>query len=459
MGNVGSVVELADYTEQIKDQKKEYEELINADNEVGTMLQEMMDSVHTQKGQNEENEAEAERKIQQYLAAHNGGKAGNEYLVRGAELKCTCGSNQRKLNLDVCHGVYIRGHAVVHELDCIQGDKENITWFGACEKEELNTESIIAVGDDGQKHAGKKCKPHIIGVWMDSYDGTKIVDNGNKMADDFQNPVGCNTLTVGSFLVCKYGGIIAPISSGQEREVSESEFVEGKDAYNRVMEFEPETVQEESDGLLSAKADEEKNGEVVAEQEDTQEKEYIGRYPVEYIDKIIKSYERHKMVDGKFVVDGGAIAFGHDVVSGEDFSEGLTEEEGLNLAIQDLDAKYEQIERLIKTLNQSYEKDIHIENFTENEILFLVDFAYNRGMGLVERPELKEQHEPYSSLAILIVAVSEGNDAVIVQTLQEETRNTQGVYYSGLELRRMDEYEILKYGDFERDYDITRGVW
>jgi len=105
---------------------------------------------------------------------------------------------------------------------------------------ELDTEKIIAVGYDGNKHSGKKCKPHIIGVWMDSYDGTKIVDNGNKMNDDPDNPVGCNTLTVGSFLVCKYGGIISPVSSGQEREIKESEFVGGKEAYNRVVEFEAE---------------------------------------------------------------------------------------------------------------------------------------------------------------------------------------------------------------------------
>lgn len=45
----------------------------------------------------------------------------------------------------------------------------------------------------------------------------------------------CNTLTMDSFLVCKHGGIIMPINSGQDREVGIDEFQEGWDAYRRVM--------------------------------------------------------------------------------------------------------------------------------------------------------------------------------------------------------------------------------
>lgn len=232
------VVERTDYREQIINQKAEYDELMKADSEAEKILQNTISSPQDEKVQNEENEKAAEEKIAHYLAAHNEGKTGNEYLVRGAELVCTCGSNKRKLNLGECHGVYIRGHAVVHELDCMQGDEENITWFGACKEEGLDTENILAVGDDGQKHAGKKCKPHIIGVWMDSYDATKIVDNDNKITDDEEKPVACNALTVGSFLVCKYGGIIAPINSGQEREIKKEEFCEGENAFNRVMQYE-----------------------------------------------------------------------------------------------------------------------------------------------------------------------------------------------------------------------------
>jgi len=46
---------------------------------------------------------------------------------------------------------------------------------------------------------------------------------------------------------------------------------------------------------------------------------------------------------------------------------------------------------------------------------------------------------------------------MILETLMEETKNLDGVYYEGLKLRRMDQYEILKFGDFVRDYDVNRG--
>ena len=74
----------------------------------------------------------------------------------------------------------------------------------------------------------------------------------------------------------------------------------------------------------------------------------------------------------------------------------------------------------------------------------------------MERPQLKAAGKPYSSLAILITAVSGKNDQKIIDTLMEETKNTKGVYYEGLKLRRMDQYEIYKFGGFVRDYDVKR---
>ena len=178
--------------------------------------------------------------IKEHLTQHNENKKNPAYLVRGAELMCSQGSNKRMMNLSPCHGVYIKTHAVVHELDCIQGDEENITWFGICTPgEELETEQIQLIGDDGKTCHGKKCKPHILGTWMESYDQTKIVDNGNKLPKEDGEIEGCNTLTMDSFLVCKHGGIIMPINSGQDREVSAEEFdyateEERAEALNRV---------------------------------------------------------------------------------------------------------------------------------------------------------------------------------------------------------------------------------
>ena len=182
-------------------------------------------------------------------------------------------------------------------------------------------------------------------------------------------------------------------------------------------------------------------------------------YPAEYIEGIIMDYEEGGLVNGRFELynKGKTIAYGHDVRNGEDFTNGLSMGEGIELAINDLDEKYDTILRYINVLNTSYGKNIHIEDFTENEIVFLLDFAYNRGAGLVERDQ--NSGEPFSSLAILIVAVSENDQKTIIDTLKEEVYNTDGVYETGLERRRMDEYEILTMGDYVRNYDLERGVW
>jgi RHS repeat-associated protein len=190
----------------------------------------------------------------------------------------------------------------------------------------------------------------------------------------------------------------------------------------------------------------------------TRNSDYIGKYPKAYINGIIKSYETHKKVKGRFVLDNGGqtIGYGHDLLPGENFSAGLSEQEALDLLIKDLDEKYATIEEYIKSLNSGYGYNIDINKFSENEVLFLVDFVFNRGAGLVQRPKLKKAKKPFSSLAILIIAVSKKNDKKIKKTLMEETKNTKGVYYEGLKLRRMDEYEIYKFGDFVRDYDVKR---
>lgn len=86
------------------------------------------------------------------------------------------------------------------------------------------------------------------------------MDNGNKLPKEDGEIEGCNTLTMDSFLVCKHGGIIMPINSGQDREVGIDEFQEGWDAYRRVMgaEENKETqpyIHEVSDELKEAQSE------------------------------------------------------------------------------------------------------------------------------------------------------------------------------------------------------------
>lgn len=110
------------------------------------------------------------------------------------------------------------------------------------------------------------------------------------------------------------------------------------------------------------------------------------------------------------------------MLPGEDFSGGLSEKEALDFLIKDLNKKYDSIKGYINTLNTGFGYNINIINFSENEILFLVDFAFNRGAGLVERPELKAAGKLYSSIAILITAVSEKNDKKLEKHLWKKQK-------------------------------------
>lgn len=186
---------------------------------------------------------------------------------------------------------------------------------------------------------------------------------------------------------------------------------------------------------------------------------YVGKYkyPVEYMEGILFDYEKHAQAYNKdgvlvYILDnnGRTIGYGHDVVDGETFPNGLTEEEAVQLAISDLDKKYDDVTRCIDEINEMTGMNISIDDFTENEKMFLVDFAYNRGRGLYERTDLKEQGVPHSSLALLIIAVDENDYTGIKEILATEICNKDGERMTGLVLRREDEYEILTQGNYER---------
>ncbi|MCL1924629.1 MAG: DUF4280 domain-containing protein [Defluviitaleaceae bacterium] len=155
-----------------------------------------------------------------------------EYLVRGADLFCTYGSHTRKLNLPKCHGVYITDAPVIHELDCVP--IENISSFGVCSaagitnvnptppnvllEKTIYNEYGEAVGTENVR--GRACTPQIASTWLNTYDDTRIVDNGrHNPSDRLQDePEGYPAVTTESFIVCACGGIIQPITSGQNRE-------------------------------------------------------------------------------------------------------------------------------------------------------------------------------------------------------------------------------------------------
>ena len=166
-----------------------------------------------------------------------------DFLVRGASLRCNLGSHERRLNLPICHGIYIKGAPQIHEADCVVGDDQNISSFGVCssslhpanktglfadEREQLCGENILLElpDEDGDGESdgnvrGLPCNPVIVDWWQNIHDDVLIATNesrGNRPPGENAKNLRSylHTVTTDSFLICKYEGIISPLTSGQE---------------------------------------------------------------------------------------------------------------------------------------------------------------------------------------------------------------------------------------------------
>lgn len=126
-----------------------------------------------------------------------------EYLVRGALLKCRKGSHPRRLNLPEAHGVFVDEHPQVFDEDCTN---KHISCFGVCNSGTPPKGAKIVrfagyapegSGGAAEDVQGKECTPDIIGQW--------------------KSPYG-EAVTMDSYLICACGGIIEPLTSGQEYE-------------------------------------------------------------------------------------------------------------------------------------------------------------------------------------------------------------------------------------------------
>ncbi|MNM87695.1 hypothetical protein D3C81_998840 [compost metagenome] len=124
------------------------------------------------------------------------------YVVRGADIGCTCGSHLRKLNLPVSHGTYVNGQPMMNETDCKLED--NISCFGICSSP-LNQsgETIYLISMEGEQIQGKPCLPVLLG---DRWNQTKT-----KVKVDAQS-----VLTTDSELYCALDGVIKFASNGQQ---------------------------------------------------------------------------------------------------------------------------------------------------------------------------------------------------------------------------------------------------
>lgn len=138
-----------------------------------------------------------------------------EYLIRGAMMKCTHGSHYRRLNLPKSHGVYTKDRPLMNETDSLEGDEHNIPTFGICDSCNNKTGNSVLLKKDvprdkygkptGKPSPGEirgiPCSPVIISNWMCPNEASFVE--------------GSKAITVQSFLVCKYEGIIEVVDSGQ----------------------------------------------------------------------------------------------------------------------------------------------------------------------------------------------------------------------------------------------------
>jgi len=108
-------------------------------------------------------------------------KMNDSYLVKGAKIKCTCGSQVGELKVENKNVCLLK--VPIATVDDCEVDK-NIPRFGIC--------SVT----------GKPCVPMILGKWLCPHEQTKIN--------------GASAITTESALVCGKGGIILSETNGQE---------------------------------------------------------------------------------------------------------------------------------------------------------------------------------------------------------------------------------------------------
>ncbi|WHX48244.1 DUF4280 domain-containing protein [Paenibacillus woosongensis] len=128
-----------------------------------------------------------------------------EYVVRGANIFCDCGSHLRKLNLPNSHGAYVNGKPMMNESDSIP--EVNISNFGICSSPENQSgETVYLISMDGQEIQGKPCLLALLAgsKWEKTKEQAKVE--------------GKSALTTESELHCSLGGVIRFNSSGQHEE-------------------------------------------------------------------------------------------------------------------------------------------------------------------------------------------------------------------------------------------------
>lgn len=117
---------------------------------------------------------------------------GKDYLVNGAKLMCICGSEIGKLKIPKGHGYTSKKKKKANCKDCIA--YKNISDFGECSQNKL---THLCKGF--MKLEDKWVSTSLSGILLEKLAGKK-------------------TITMDSILLCKRGGLIIPLTSGQGYE-------------------------------------------------------------------------------------------------------------------------------------------------------------------------------------------------------------------------------------------------
>ncbi len=118
---------------------------------------------------------------------------GKDYLVKGAKLMCVNGKGIVELDIPNEHGYDEKGRAKANCTDC--KEKDNIPYFEACRKNE---------------------ETHLCKGYMELAEKWENMSTGPARAEKIDKE---EAITMDSVLVCNKGGLILPVTSGQEERM------------------------------------------------------------------------------------------------------------------------------------------------------------------------------------------------------------------------------------------------
>lgn len=151
----------------------------------------------------------------------------NTYVVHCADTVCSMGMRESKIVLRKTHGVFLKD---LPQMTIKDQKSENIICFGGCySAENPNTiETAENMAADVKKNTGESFEEQVVDIFtVEGEGGSKVMEcvgeckpeivspQWDKEKEDVAVEIGQNALLGEATLICKYGGIIKIIGTGQ----------------------------------------------------------------------------------------------------------------------------------------------------------------------------------------------------------------------------------------------------